>query len=395
MSKSKKTKTRTKASLSKTIRDGIGGDFRTNVSEKEGRGGEVRRSLLKTVLLSVTIVIIAVALCTTRQNTFTDLLAASKTSGLEDQGIDNDGVSTDSSSSVKNSHDILEAGKSSDTVESGKLPETVESEKSPNTAGSEKSPATIKSKNSPNTSKPPPPTLEQGTYEVLFEFEHNPSYFTQGLSYNDGILYEGTGLYGKSLVVRRNSTTNEIISRTDFMDHKYFGEGLHFKDDKLYQLTWKEKLAFIYNATTLEVLDTFKYDTTTGEGWGITHDGNNTFIVSDGSAYLHYWDDVTLKESRQRLPVVINGKRIRQINELEFLPSLNRVLANVWYKDIILSIDPTTGFVDKIWDFSLLWPFQERPRSADCFNGISVSDVEGEIFVTGKQWSKMFRVKLL
>jgi len=237
-----------------------------------------------------------------------------------------------------------------------------------------------------------PVKVTRGGYEVVAELPHDRSHFTQGLTYHDGVLYEGTGLYGHSQVFRLNASSGDVLSETPVMGRAYFGEGLQYRDGRLYQITWKENRGFVYDADTLAALSEFDYRTTTGQGWGIADLGDGTLAVSDGSAYLHFWDAETLAEARPRVPVTLYGRHVRQINELELVGG--RLLANVWYKDVLLAIDPQTGVVTRVYDFSRLWPRSKRDSGADCFNGIAVSDVEGEIFVTGKLWPKIYRVRL-
>jgi glutamine cyclotransferase len=267
-----------------------------------------------------------------------------------------------------------------------------------------------------------------GKFTVVDKLAHNPQSFTQGLSYHDGVLYESTGNYKESKVIKLNPVTGKELQAPQAMPDTYFGEGMtHYIDQndggrlKLIQLTYKEKTGFIYDAETLKVLKTFSYDNmlVTGEGWGITHDPlTNTFLVSDGSSWIYVWDDTTLKEIRRvqvTLPQQHRGadgagaeqppnKIIDHINELEIDPFDNyqTMLANVWYNDVIVRIDVATGTITHIYDFTSLWPHSERPRApngngmpvVDCFNGIAATDVPDEYYVTGKWWPHMYRVRL-
>ena len=237
-----------------------------------------------------------------------------------------------------------------------------------------------------------------GTFKVLETIPHDPNAFTQGLCFHDGILYESTGRYDKSKVKKINPETGYDIEDVDLAS-KYFGEGLAVFDDgkKLIQLTWLENSGFIYDANTLEDLKTFKYDNKISEGWGITHDPeNNTFIISDGSSWLHIWDAETLEEIR-KVEVTLPNKSKRPVdslNELEW-DGNGTVLANRWYRDVILRIEIATGEITTIYNFERLWPRKQRRNTrADSFNGIATTDVKGEYYVTGKLWPKMYRVKL-
>lgn len=178
------------------------------------------------------------------------------------------------------------------------------------------------------------------------------------------------------------------------IDKSLFGEGLAYCKDTLVQITWKSQRGFVYNVTNLELLDEFKFTTTNNEGWGITWDRcKDEIIVTDGSANLHFWDPETMKEKR-KLPVVrMNGVPATKLNEIEYWRG--RILANVWYEDVLLVINPENGEVEKEYDFASLWPENERIHGADCFNGISVSNKAGVLYVTGKKWDRIYAIELL
>jgi len=232
-------------------------------------------------------------------------------------------------------------------------------------------------------------------FTVLKQMDHESSSFTQGLTFANGKLYESTGLYGQSKVRILDPEDGSVLQSID-MPPDLFGEGMaYYGDEKLIQITWKQKKGFIYNANDLSMEKEFTYRTTNGQGWGITHDAQNRrFIVSDGSPYLHFWDDETLEESNPKILVTRqNGAPAKNLNELEFYKGL--VLANVWYQEDIIAIDPETGDVIKEYDFSTLWPKSERRfQRADVLNGISVSDTDGELYVTGKKWNRIYRIEL-
>lgn len=164
--------------------------------------------------------------------------------------------------------------------------------------------------------------------------------------------------------------------------------------DKLIQITWKSQRGFVYNISNLEQIDKFKFSTTMNEGWGITWDRcNDELIVTDGSQYIHFWDPETLVEKR-KLPVTrMDGSPAVNMNEVEYWRG--RILANVWYEDVLLVINPTNGVVEKEYDFSSLFPYDARNKGADCFNGISVSNDSSVLYVTGKKWNRMFAIELL
>lgn len=240
-------------------------------------------------------------------------------------------------------------------------------------------------------------------YVVLQVLPHDDRAFTQGLTYFNGNLWEGTGLYHESELRRVDPNTGTVL-QTHKLESKYFGEGIaHFTDKdgngRIIQITWKRQVGWIYNAETFEIVKEFTYSTKTTEGWGITYNENeNEFIVSDGSSHLFFWDRDTLEQKRHvevHIKFSVEDDSLKQpmnlLNELEW--HKGAVLANVWYQDYLLRIDPATGSVSHIYDFSNL--YQNRAQSADCFNGISVTDMEDELWVTGKHWPNMYRIKLL
>lgn len=168
---------------------------------------------------------------------------------------------------------------------------------------------------------------------------------SQGLTYARNTLWESTGLYGKSTVRILDPDTADVIKSVD-MAATLFGEGMAYWQGRLYQITWKARKGFIYNATTLDTIKEFEFRTTNGEGWGITWDPcQREFVVTDGSHYLHFWDKETLSETR-KVPVArMDGTEARNLNEIEWFRG--KILANVWYQDVLLVIDPVTGIVEK------------------------------------------------
>jgi len=238
------------------------------------------------------------------------------------------------------------------------------------------------------------------------------------------VMYEGTGLYGgKSNVRVVNVATGEVLLERS-LDGKYFGEGVAYYEveeetgesdtsaaatknmvGRLIQITWKEKTGFIYDARSLKQLEEFQYETSNGQGWGITHNGGtNEFYVTDGSYILMAWDATTRKETR-RIEVTrrISSSdgdrtlRVSMLNEIEYDPTTDTILSNVWFQDVILRIDPSTGFVTTVYDLKDL--FVDRPAKADVLNGIALVADHGtnpnQIWVTGKLWPYMYRIRLI
>ena len=190
-------------------------------------------------------------------------------------------------------------------------------------------------------------TLSDGVkYEVVKQMSHDKKSFTEGLCFVNGKLYESVGLWRKSALLRLDPATGETLERHE-MDAMYFAEGLTYVNGKLIQLTYKKNVGFIYNESNLtEAPETFEFHSTTDEGWGLTYDSNkNELIESDGSQYLHFWDPDTLQEKRKVAVTRLDGSLANNINELEYWRE--RVIANVWYRDVLLVIHPETGVVEK------------------------------------------------
>lgn len=190
-------------------------------------------------------------------------------------------------------------------------------------------------------------TLNDGIkYEVVRQLEHDKGSFTEGLCYAEGKLYESVGLWKESALLVLDPETGSTLERYP-MDSKYFAEGLTYVNGKLIQLTYKYREGFIYDANNLAAKPTkFKFNCTTNEGWGLTYDPNkHELIESDGSEFLHFWDPETMQQKRKVSVKRLGGSVANNINELEYWRG--RVLANIWYTDILLVIHPETGIVEK------------------------------------------------
>ncbi len=233
----------------------------------------------------------------------------------------------------------------------------------------------------------PGASVPQYTYEVVHVFPHDPAAFTQGLLFDEGILYEGTGLYGSS-TVRRVALESGAVQRMTPLSESYFGEGITIVGERLYQLTWREQTGFVYNKETFEVQQEFAYET---EGWGLTFDGER-LIMSDGSARLYFWDPETLVETGT-IDVYDTTGPIDRLNELEYIDG--EVFANIWQTDRIARINPTTGQIVGWVDLSGLLPPEDRTLSTDVLNGIAYLPEGNRLFVTGKLWPKLFEIRLI
>lgn len=221
---------------------------------------------------------------------------------------------------------------------------------------------------------------------VVASYPHDPMAYTQGLTVYEGEMYEGTGQYGRSSV-RRVDLSTGIVERRRALRPQYFGEGITVFDDRLYQLTWKSGLGFIYELDTLSLLRTFRID---GEGWGLTHDGEN-LILSNGSPELVFLDPETL-EVVKRVTVLDAGRPVDRLNELEFVRG--EVWANVWFDDRIARISPSTGDVLAWIDLTGLYPRSQRDHE-DVLNGIAFDPASDRLFVTGKNWPRLYEIELV
>jgi glutaminyl-peptide cyclotransferase len=223
-------------------------------------------------------------------------------------------------------------------------------------------------------------------YQVVHVYPHDPQAFTQGLVFLDGILYEGTGLNGRSSV-RKVKLENGQVQQFQKVADEYFGEGIAVWRDRIFELTWRSEVGFIYDRNSLARVGTFTYP---GEGWGLTTDGTR-LIMSDGSPSLRFLDPATQKEIG-RIQVRDGSVPVDNLNELEFVKG--EVLANVWQTDRIARIDPKRGRVVGWIDLQGLLRPGEAPADA-VLNGIAYDAAKDRLFVTGKLWPKIFEIKIL
>lgn len=227
--------------------------------------------------------------------------------------------------------------------------------------------------------------VERYKIEVVKAYPHDTGSYTQGLFWHDGSLYESTGLNGKSTFRKVDLQSGQALTKLPF-NKKYFVEGSVILGDKLYILTWTNKVVFIYDAGTLEYRSTYSYPR---EGWGLTTDGKS-LISSDGSSRIYFLTP-ELKFERS-INVTLNGRAVRYLNELEWIDG--RIWANVYTTDTIVIINPDTGIVEATVDCEGLLPERLRTYDTDVLNGIAV-DSEGRIFLTGKNWPELYEVKLV
>ncbi len=226
------------------------------------------------------------------------------------------------------------------------------------------------------------------TYRVITEYKHDKNAYTQGLEFYNNQLYESTGLNGKSTLRKSDYKTGEILNIVK-LDFEYFGEGLTIINDKIYQLTWKNNIGFIYDLD-FNKIGNFDYGKSK-EGWGLCNDGS--FIYkSDGTNKIWILDPETLEEIRF-IEVLTNRSKIKNINELEFING--KIYANTYQfnRDVVIVINPLNGVVEKVIDFSGIRDRVTQKPDLDVMNGIAYFD--GKIFVTGKNWDKLFEVEVV
>lgn len=184
----------------------------------------------------------------------------------------------------------------------------------------------------------PDTTVTSYTYQVIHEFPHDRNAFTEGLLYEDGFLYEGTGGYGGSSIRKVELETGTVL-QIHMLPTIYFGEGIVIRENRIIELTWKSHIGFIYDKTTFDSLGAFYYPT---EGWGITSDGTR-LIMSDGTSMLRFWNPVTLQQV-DSIQVMDRGVPVTELNELEYVKG--KIYANIWKSNRVAIISPQTGRVE-------------------------------------------------
>lgn len=225
------------------------------------------------------------------------------------------------------------------------------------------------------------------SYKIINTYPHDAKAFTQGLAIDNDVLFEGTGLYGRSTLRKVDLKSGQRLN-IRLLPAQVFGEGLTVFKSKIIQLTWQSRIALIYDKESLELLKTVDYPF---EGWGITHNGNQ-LITSDGTEMLHILDPETLQEINH-IRVVDNNGPVNHLNELEYVRG--EIYANVWLTDRIARIAPETGRVVGWIDLAGIMDPEIRKQSADAvLNGIAYDDRNQRLLVTGKLWPKLFEIEL-
>lgn len=225
------------------------------------------------------------------------------------------------------------------------------------------------------------------SYTITNIYPHDPSAFTQGLVYDDGVLFEGTGLYGQSTLRRVDLITGQVLQQTN-LSSEFFGEGIAIWKDQIIQLTWRSDLGFVYGKENLTRIGNFSYQT---EGWGITTDGKR-LIMSDGTDTLYFLDPVTFSKVGE-VRVTARGMPVKGLNELEYIKG--EIYANMWPSNWIIIISPHTGVVTGSINLKgILKESDIQGHKVDVLNGIAYDASGDRLFVTGKWWPRLFEIKL-
>lgn len=223
-------------------------------------------------------------------------------------------------------------------------------------------------------------------YRIVNTFPHDKEAYTQGLFYLNGFLIESTGQQGESSLRKVELKTGKVL-KSSTLERKYFGEGCALINGKIYQLTWTSRKGFIYDAENFNVLGTFDYPT---QGWGLAT-ANNQLVMSDGSHVLYFLEPENFSEIR-RVEVYDSNGPVSQLNELEYIDG--KIWANVYQTDLVVVIDPETGAVETEINFKGLLKPSDRHSNIDVLNGIAWDSESRRLFVTGKNWPKLFEVEV-
>lgn len=229
------------------------------------------------------------------------------------------------------------------------------------------------------------------TYKLVNSYPHDINAYTQGLEFVGDTLYESTGQYGASSLRKVDYKTGKVFQKLP-LDNAYFGEGMTYFDGKIIQLTWKKQLGFVYNSSDLTLEKSFNY-AKSPEGWGLCTDGKWLY-KTDGSQKLWRLDPVTFEEIDSK-DIVTHNTYLSKVNELEYANGLIYGNTYQFNKDVVVSIDPSTGVVQGVIDFSGLKKRVSQHNRLDVFNGIAYHPKRNTFFVTGKYWDKLFEVEII
>jgi len=227
--------------------------------------------------------------------------------------------------------------------------------------------------------------IKKLNYQILENYNHDPDAFTQGMEIYNNCLYEGTGLYGRSSLRKVDLQSGQVLKKIN-LDKKYFGEGITIFNDKIYQLSWKENTAFVYDLQ-FNLIKTFSYQ---GEGWGLANDGQH-LIMSNGSEYISFRDPKTFK-SIKRIEVKNGNQKIKNLNELEYHTGF--IYANIWQTDYIVKINAESGKAAAYLDLKGILK-TDYTGEIDVLNGIAYDPENNSLLITGKLWPKIYRIQII
>lgn len=231
------------------------------------------------------------------------------------------------------------------------------------------------------------------SFKIINTYPHDPKAYTQGLEYYNGFLYEGTGRNGESSIRKTDLKTGKVLKKYD-LDKQYFGEGITIFNNKLHQLTWQKGKGFVYNLETFKKEKEFTYKKSL-EGWGLTNDGKN-LIKTDGTERIWFLNPKTHTEESY-IEAYTNTQKVEKLNELEYVNG--KIYANRWQLNSILIINPKNGKVESVVNLDDLKKtidkIQKLDPNDDVLNGIAYDTKNDRLFVTGKQWSKLYEIKLV
>lgn len=244
--------------------------------------------------------------------------------------------------------------------------------------------------------KTPAAALPVYGYEIVKAYPHDPKAFTQGLFLHNGGLFESTGEYGQSTIRKVDLESGKVLQKWD-LPRENFGEGSTVLNDKIYMITWREEIGRVFDPNDLKLIKEFSY---VGEGWGITTDGTN-LIMSQGTHILKVLDPETFKQVKT-IPVMReDGRPLMNLNELEFVKG--EIWANVWHSEdpsilgkpnYIARIDPNSGKLVGWIDLAGISPEDQRGNPENTLNGIAYDAANDRVFVTGKDWKKLYEIKI-
>lgn len=251
------------------------------------------------------------------------------------------------------------------------------------------------SNNKPNVNTNPSPktsaTIPTFGFEIVNTYQHDAKAFTQGLVFHDGFLYESTGQYGESTLRKVDLETGKVVQKYD-IPREYFAEGMTILKDKIYQISWREQTAWVYDLN-FKLLKEIRYQ---GEGWGLTNDGTN-LLMTDSTHVIRVVNPETF-ETLRTIPVFNNGQPLMNLNELEMVKG--ELWANIWHSENIglpnriVKIDPANGKILGWINLDGISPEDVGRDEENTLNGIAYDEKTDRIFVTGKKWKRLFEIKL-